>query len=216
MKNKDEKIVELLLCIFLGCFGAHRFYRKDIKMGIVYLLTGGLVGIGWLVDLVRLIIDLTNSSGNSVGSFDQTYMSANPGRSRKITIICVSVGAVIIILGIIGAVSSKGNSKSDDRNTTYSLALTTTSQITTTNVTTTVATTEVTTIATTVTTTEAEEYVAPAQESYDYVVNTKSKKYHKKSCGSVKKMNEENKLVIHATPDEMQNRGYEACDKCKP
>lgn len=221
MKNKDEKIVELLLCIFLGCFGVHRFYRKDIKMGIIYLLTGGLFGIGWLVDLVRLIVDLTTLSDNSAGDSNQTYVSANPGRSRKIAIICASVGTVIIILGAIGDVSSNGDSENSNRITTSGLALTATSRITTT-VATTVATTEVTTITTTNPTTESkaedenEEHVAPTQKSYDYVVNVETNKYHEKGCRHVQKMNEENKLVIHATPDEMRSSKYEACGTCKP
>ena len=48
--------IELLLCFFLGGFGAHKFYRKKIGMGLLYLVTGGLFGIGWLVDLISLFI----------------------------------------------------------------------------------------------------------------------------------------------------------------
>ena len=48
--------VELLLCFFLGVFGAHKFYRKKIGMGILYLFTYGLFGIGYLVDLITLFV----------------------------------------------------------------------------------------------------------------------------------------------------------------
>ena len=48
--------VELLLCFFLGFFGAHKFYRKKIGMGILYLFTYGLFGIGYLVDLITLFV----------------------------------------------------------------------------------------------------------------------------------------------------------------
>lgn len=43
----------LLLCIFVGGAGIHRFYAGKIGTDILYLLTGGLFGIGWLVDLIK-------------------------------------------------------------------------------------------------------------------------------------------------------------------
>ncbi len=51
-----SQIVALILCIFLGGFGIHRFYLGYTGAGILYLLTGGLFGIGWLIDIVLLII----------------------------------------------------------------------------------------------------------------------------------------------------------------
>jgi TM2 domain-containing membrane protein YozV len=35
---------------YLGMFGVHRFYMGKFISGIVYLLTVGLFGIGWLYD----------------------------------------------------------------------------------------------------------------------------------------------------------------------
>lgn len=52
MKNKW---VAFLLCFFLGFFGAHRFYEGRIGTGILWLLTGGLFGIGWLCDFIALL-----------------------------------------------------------------------------------------------------------------------------------------------------------------
>ena len=49
--SRKDKIVALLLCIFLGYFGAHKFYVGKTGMGFVYLLTAGLFGIGWFVDI---------------------------------------------------------------------------------------------------------------------------------------------------------------------
>lgn len=46
---------EFLLCFFLGALGGHKFYRGQFGMGLVYLFTGGLFGIGWLVDTVKLL-----------------------------------------------------------------------------------------------------------------------------------------------------------------
>jgi TM2 domain-containing membrane protein YozV len=47
---KDVTIAYLLL-IFLGGLGVHRFYLGHIGLGILYLFTGGLLGVGVLVDL---------------------------------------------------------------------------------------------------------------------------------------------------------------------
>jgi TM2 domain-containing membrane protein YozV len=46
--------VAWLLLIFLGLFGIHRFYLGKWVTGIIYLISGGLLGIGWLYDLCTL------------------------------------------------------------------------------------------------------------------------------------------------------------------
>lgn len=51
-----DKWVAFFLCLFLGVFGAHKFYEGKIGMGILYLCTGGLCGIGALVDLISLLL----------------------------------------------------------------------------------------------------------------------------------------------------------------
>ena len=50
-----NKWVAFLLCLFLGYFGAHKFYEGRIGMGILYLFTGGLFGFGWLIDCFALL-----------------------------------------------------------------------------------------------------------------------------------------------------------------
>lgn len=47
--------IELWLCLLLGWLGAHKFYAGRPGMGILYLLTFGLCGIGWIVDSVNCI-----------------------------------------------------------------------------------------------------------------------------------------------------------------
>lgn len=50
-----NKWVALVLCIFLGYLGAHKFYEGKIGMGILYLFTAGLFLIGVLVDFIALL-----------------------------------------------------------------------------------------------------------------------------------------------------------------
>lgn len=50
-----NKWVAFFLCLFLGYFGAHKFYEGKGGMGIVYLFTFGLFGIGWFIDLIVLL-----------------------------------------------------------------------------------------------------------------------------------------------------------------
>ena len=52
--SQKNKMIALLLCIFLGGFGIHRFYVGKIGTGILYLFTGGLCGIGWIVDIILI------------------------------------------------------------------------------------------------------------------------------------------------------------------
>jgi TM2 domain-containing membrane protein YozV len=46
--------VAWLLLAFLGVFGVHRFYMGKWLTGILWLVSGGLFGLGWLYDLWTL------------------------------------------------------------------------------------------------------------------------------------------------------------------
>ncbi len=52
-KSKTAALV-LAAVGFCGCGGLHRFYAGKIFSGLIYLFTGGLFGIGTIIDLVRL------------------------------------------------------------------------------------------------------------------------------------------------------------------
>ena len=49
-----NKWVSFFLCLFLGVFGAHKFYEERILLGVLYLCTAGLFGIGIIFDLIVL------------------------------------------------------------------------------------------------------------------------------------------------------------------
>lgn len=52
--SRKSKRTALLLCIFLGGIGAHRFYVGKGGTGILYLFTAGFFGIGWIIDIIRI------------------------------------------------------------------------------------------------------------------------------------------------------------------
>ena len=49
-----------------------------------------------------------------------------------------------------------------------------------------------------------------------YVLNTNNKKFHKPTCSSVKDMKEKNKETYEGTREELIQKGYEPCGRCKP
>ncbi len=55
MGTPKNKWLALLLCFFLGFLGIHRFYEGKIGTGILYLLTGGLFCVGWIIDFILIL-----------------------------------------------------------------------------------------------------------------------------------------------------------------
>ena len=53
MKER-EVWVTYLLWFFLGFVGVHKFYLGKMGWGIIYIFTGGLFLIGWLVDIFTI------------------------------------------------------------------------------------------------------------------------------------------------------------------
>ena len=51
-----NKWISLCLCIFLGYFGAHKFYEGKTGVGILYLFTFGLFGVGWFFDIITIVL----------------------------------------------------------------------------------------------------------------------------------------------------------------
>ena len=52
--GKYEYTLAWVFLTFLGIFGIHRFYLNRVLTGLLWLLTGGLFGLGYLYDLWNL------------------------------------------------------------------------------------------------------------------------------------------------------------------
>jgi len=55
-------ILKLILCVFVGWIGVHKFLEQKFVIGVIYLCTGGLFGIGVLIDTIGYIIELASYS----------------------------------------------------------------------------------------------------------------------------------------------------------
>ena len=60
ISNRDSNIknkwISLLLCVFLGYLGAHKFYEGKILFGLIYLFTFGIFGIGVIIDSILILL----------------------------------------------------------------------------------------------------------------------------------------------------------------
>lgn len=64
---EKSKTTALLLCLFLGGLGVHRFYVGKTGSGIAMLLTGGGCGVWSLIDLIMIIAgNFTDAEGNKL------------------------------------------------------------------------------------------------------------------------------------------------------
>jgi len=56
-ESEKKRLVALLLCIFLGVLGIHRFYVGKVGTAIIQIITiGGFFGIWAFVDLIMILI----------------------------------------------------------------------------------------------------------------------------------------------------------------
>jgi TM2 domain-containing membrane protein YozV len=65
-KSEKSGLVALLLCLFVGVLGVHRFYVGKIGTGVLQLLTLGGFGIWNLIDLVLIIVGSFKDSEGKV------------------------------------------------------------------------------------------------------------------------------------------------------
>lgn len=66
-RSPKSRLVTLLLCLFVGYFGVHRFYVGRWITGTLYALTFGLFSIGWILDLLLILFgSMADSRGRPI------------------------------------------------------------------------------------------------------------------------------------------------------
>ena len=101
---QKKRSVALLLCLFLGCLGAHRFYVGKIGTGILWLCTLGFGGIGALIDLIMIIDNkFTDSFGAALydeytANMTQEEYDAAAACPRKVRKIVLIVAVALCLL----------------------------------------------------------------------------------------------------------------------
>ena len=67
MQSDKNWLTTLLLCLFVGSLGIHRFYTGKIGTGILQLVTLGGCGIWTIIDLIMIITgNFTDKDGNKI------------------------------------------------------------------------------------------------------------------------------------------------------
>lgn len=112
--STKSPVCVLLLCLFLGNFGIHRFYVGKIGTGILMLLTFGGFGIWSLIDLAFIISNrFTDKKGNII------ELLKNPPRFRTVMTIMIVIIIIAFGLGIaLGAIGDQAAHKDSDHQVT--------------------------------------------------------------------------------------------------
>lgn len=205
MKKPKNSMTELILCLFLGWAGAHKFYIGKKGLGILYLLTFGLCIIGWWGDLIALCMK----------NFSKNKGAELPWKKKILSYV-----AGFLCVMLVGGCGSDSESAPVPTEPTLAVVATTEATEATTSPTT-VAVTEATTEPTSEPTTEptTAPTTEPAEtepEGRNYVLNTNSKKFHYPSCSSADDIKASNRKDVVATREELIEQGYDPCGRCHP
>ena len=80
-KSPNDWVICIILVVFLGFWGVHRFYVRKIGTGILMLFTFGGLGIWWFIDLIMIATaSFTDKEGRPI-PYDNTPV-INPSSSN--------------------------------------------------------------------------------------------------------------------------------------
>ena len=62
---KENTISNFVITLLLGGFGVHKFIQGKTGVGVLYLLTFGLFGIGWFIDVIIALTALVSNQSKA-------------------------------------------------------------------------------------------------------------------------------------------------------
>jgi len=81
LRTRRSLLIAYGLWFFLGLLGIHRFYIGRWISGLIWMFTGGLFGIGWLVDAV-LTYFMVEEENEAIG---YRYVYTRPTQVKDVT-----------------------------------------------------------------------------------------------------------------------------------
>ena len=84
---------DFFICFLFGWLGMHKFYQKNRELGLLYLFTLGLFGVGWVIDTVkyfRSIVKYSQMSDFYKSTFKKTAIIASAIITVFMLFVCVS------------------------------------------------------------------------------------------------------------------------------
>lgn len=93
-KSPKSAKVALVLCLFLGMLGIHRFYVGKIGTGILMLLTGGGFGLWVLVDLIFIV---NNKFEDKQGNLLELTRNPSPLKKAMLVIGVLLAGFILYV-----------------------------------------------------------------------------------------------------------------------
>ena len=70
--SDKDFVITLLICVFLGGLGVHRFFVDKIGTGILMLITLGGLGLWWIIDIILIVIGSFEDSEGKVIAYQAT------------------------------------------------------------------------------------------------------------------------------------------------
>lgn len=92
------------ICFLFGIFGVHKFVEKKVGMGLLYLFTLGLFGLGWLHDCVKYLAAAIDGTDDAAEEQPENADEGAKGAIKKVllwvlTALFMFVGIVSMALG---------------------------------------------------------------------------------------------------------------------
>nr|DAQ23896.1 MAG TPA: TM2 domain [Caudoviricetes sp.] len=104
--------IRMLVTVFLGFLGVHKFMEGKVGMGFLYLFTVGLGGIGWIVDSCKAISlwckwivspnkHAINPYDSNSASLSKSNKTTKEGKSMQFILILLGLALIVYVLGAI-------------------------------------------------------------------------------------------------------------------